>query len=146
MGWYIINAEIRKSSRIKIYICGFSGYLATVVCTQLFYDNTESRNNFFYNNGSLTAFLYSTAVFIFLLNLLKGKQFAASAAVLKLSGLTFGVYLIHPVFLYGLKIIFSGIGPAPLDTLVIFISAAILSFLSVFVISKIPMVKKAVGG
>ena len=146
LGWYVLNIEIKKHNRIKIYILGMLGYLATAICSQMFYDNTENPNNFFYNNNNMTVFLYSIAVFIFLHYLLKRKNYMASATVLKLSSLVFGVYLIHPVLLFALKIIFHDIGPAPIDTIVIFLSAIPLSFFSVFVISKIPLIKKVVRG
>lgn len=146
MGWYILNNNIKRRSYIAIYICGVLGYLATVVCTQMFYDNTQSPNNFFYANKSLNVFLYGIAVFIFLYNLLKRKNITSCEVVLKLSSFTFGVYLIHPVFLFGLKIIIHDIGPAPVDTVLIFICATLLSFFSIFVISKIPIIKKLIRG
>lgn len=146
MGWYILNTEINMLSRISIYICGLLGYLATAFCTQMFYDNTQSLYNFFYEGNCLTVFLYSIAVFTFLHYLLKRKNYKSNAAVLKLSSFVFGVYLIHPVFLFALKTVFSNIGAAPLDTLAIFIGATLLSFFSVFVISKIPFVKKVIRG
>ena len=144
MGWYILNKKIEKRSRIIIYICGFLSYLGTVVCTQLFYDNTLSPINFFYNNNCLTVFLYSVAVLTFLHNLLKRKNYTASDTVLKLSSYVFGVYLIHPVFLFLLKPIFRNISPAPLGTVIIFLSTTFLSFFSVFIISKIPLIRKVV--
>ena len=146
MGWYILNAEIKMRSRITIYICGLLGYLATAVCSQMFYDNTQSLINFFYESNCLTVFLYSIAVFTFLHYLFKTKSFTTNAPVLKMSSLVFGVYLIHPIFLFALKIICNGIGPAPLDTVVIFACTTLLSFFSVFIISNIPFIKKIIRG
>lgn len=146
LGWYIVNIGIEKRTRIAIYIFGLLGFITTIVCSQLFYDNTQSPNNFFYENRSLAVFVYSLAFFTFLYNLLTIKNYTASAAVLELSRLSFGVYLIHPVFLFALKIIIHDIGPAPLDTIVISICATALSFFSIFVISKIPLIKKLIRG
>lgn len=146
LGWYFLNAEIQKRTRITIYICGVLGFWATVICSQIYYDNTKGPINFFYDNNSLAVFLYSIAVFTFLHNLLMRKNFKANTTVLKLSSLVFGVYLIHPVFLFTLKNIFRNIGPAPLDTIAVFLGATPLSFFSVFVVSKIPIIKKMIRG
>ena len=146
LGWYILNKKIKKRSRTTIYICGVLGYLATVICTQMLYDNTQSPNNFFYDSNSLAVFLYTIAIFTFLYNLFERKNFTQNAVVIKLSNLVFGVYLIHPVFLFALKIVFHDIGHAPLETVVIFAIATLLSFFSVFAISKIPLIKKLVRG
>ena len=84
MGWYILNKEISIRSQITIYICGVLGYLATVVCMQLFYDNIKSLVNFYTEYNSLTVFLYSITVFTFLHSLLKRKNFMTSAVLLKI--------------------------------------------------------------
>ena len=146
LGWYILNAGIKKRSRIALYICGVLGYLVTVICSQMFYDNTQSPNNYFYGNNSLNVFLYSIALFVFLYTLLNNRNYTASAAVLKLSSLVFGVYIIHPVFLFAVKYIIHDIGPAPLDTILIFFIATLQSFLFVYIISRIPIIRKLVRG
>ncbi len=146
LGWYIQNVEIKKTSRILLYISGIFGLVTTFICTQIFFNSSESVNNYFYSNDSLNVFLYSIAIFTFLQNLFNNNTFHANRFVLMLSNLTFGVYLIHPVFLFGFKIICKGINCSQFAIFVIFLSSIIVSFVSVYIISKIPVLKKLIRG
>ena len=145
-GWYILTAEIKNHHRITLYVGGLLGYLGTFVLTQLFFDNTHGESNFFYANNSLNVFLYSIGMFTFLHHIFKNKNFLKTSIISKISSFVFGVYIIHPVFLFVFKTLFRNIGHSPLETLIIFFSATATSFLSVFAISKIPVIKKLIRG
>ncbi|MBP3645017.1 MAG: acyltransferase family protein [Clostridia bacterium] len=144
LGWYILNVEIKKTNRIFLYISGLFGLFTTFVCTQVFFNSSVSVNNYFYSNDSLNVFLYSIAIFSLISYLFKKNTFPSNRFVLSLSNLTFGVYLIHPVFLFGLKIICKGINSSLFEIIVIFLGAIIASFVSVYIISKIPVLRKLI--
>lgn len=144
LGWYILNVEIRKPNRVKLYVCGLAGLVMTFACTQVFYNPSQSADNYFYSNNSLNVFLYSGALFMLFTYLFKQKAYRSNRFVLTLSKLTFGVYLIHPVFLFAFKTVCKPIGSSPVEMIVIFLGAAAASFASVFVISRLPVVKKLI--
>ncbi len=146
LGWYVLNVEIKKPIRIFLYIVGLFSFVITFLCTQLFFNSSESVNNYFYSNDSLNIFLYSTAVFVFLQYLVNNHMFSVNSYVIILSNLTFGVYLIHPLFLFGFKLIYQGISNSLISTLLIFLCAILASFVSTYIMSKIPGLKKLVRG
>ena len=146
LGWYMLNVEIKKPSRVLIYISGLLGLFAAFSCTQVFFNSSENAINYFYSNDSLSVFLYSIAIFTFLQNYFNNNTLPVNRFILKLSNLTFGVYLIHPVFLFGFKIICNKMNCSLFEIFVIFFGAVIASFISVYILSKIPVLKKLIRG
>ena len=142
MGWYIVRVGLKKITRIIIYVAGLLGALTTFVCTYFYY--IKEMNCYFIENNSLNIFFYSLAIFVFVHYLFKNRQITLGKFSLKMSKLTFGVYLIHCIFLFALKMICENIENSLLAIFVIFVGGVGLSFVSVFVMSKIPLIKKMV--
>lgn len=145
LGWYISNVNINKNRRIAIYCTGIVGLIATVICTQLFFNDPENMSNQFYSNDMINVLCYSVAVFIFLYYRFKNTDFSKKHTyILTLSTLTFGVYLIHCVYLFVFKAITSKLSNAPIEIIITFICTAVFSFITAFVMSKIPFIKKLI--
>lgn len=142
LGWYIANVEFKKVTRIIIYIGGIAGLLSTFVGTHFHYGN--ERGNYFVSNNSLNVFLYSLAIFVFVYYLFKNRNIVLSKFWLKTSKLTFGVYIVHCIFLFVLKLICNVISSVLLQILTVFIGCIALSFVSVFIMSKLPLIKKLI--
>ena len=115
---------------IEIYVCNLysvkQGTLSTILNTPF----------------SVNAYVTAACVFVIVKNLgLKEKRVSGV-----LSGLTLGVYLIHPFFLklyqdFGGNTLFA---PAILAIPAVTLSAVLLSMAAVFLISKIPVLRKVV--
>lgn len=144
LGWYIVNVGMSKRLRAVIYTGGILGLIATFVGTQFFFE--VERPNYFYENNSLNVLLYSTAVFTFTHSLFENNGITLGPFAVKMSNLSFGVYIIHCMYLFGFRRICNGIGSAPLAIFAAFAGSVVMSFVTVFFMSKIPLVKKLVRG
>ena len=144
LGWYMTNVEIPKAARRWIYVLGGAGLLFTVLGSQFLTTYTQRVFEVFYSCKSLNIFAYSAAAFLFLNRRLsenESPRFAGSFAAL--AKRTFGVYLLHPLLLkLAEKFAFTSnvFIRIPLDWAV----ATVGSFLIVFLLSKIPLLKKLV--
>ena len=146
LGWYILNVDVKFKHRICVYIFGIVGFISTFVCSQVFFDASYSENNYFYSNNSLNVFMYSVAIFMFLHWNLKKKGFVSNKFILTLSSLVFGVYIVHPIFLFVLKMVVAIIDYSFIKILIVFLCAVPLSFFFVYIASKIPFIKKLIRG
>ena len=93
---------------------------------------------------SVTAFIGAAAIFLLLRDGVSGRRTKICG---KLAGLTLGIYLIHPLFLriYGWLGGTTLFAPAAIAVPLIIVLITLISGAAVYVLSKIPVVKKIVG-
>jgi len=144
MGWYIVNVGLTKKLRVLIYVAGVASLVTTFITTQLFYSPEESH--YFHSNDSLNIFIYGVSIFTFVYQLFKKNEAPLSSFWIKISNLTFGVYLIHCIYLFIFKFISERFDSSVIGIIVTFTGSVLLSFITVFIISKIPVVKKLIRG
>lgn len=94
---------------------------------------------------SVTAFIGAAAIFLLLRDGVSGRKQEELSG--KLAGLTLGIYLIHPLFLriYGWLGGTTLFAPAAIAVSLIVVLITLISGAAVYVLSKIPVVKKIVG-
>ncbi len=94
---------------------------------------------------SVTAFIGATAIFLLLRDGVSGRKQEELSG--RLAGLTLGIYLIHPLFLriYGWLGGTTLFAPAAIAVPLIIVLITLISGAAVYVLSKIPVVKKIVG-
>lgn len=94
---------------------------------------------------SVTAFIGATAIFLLLRDGVSGRKQEELSG--RLAGLTLGIYLIHPLFLriYGWLGGTTLFAPAAIAVPLIIVLITLISGAVVYVLSKIPVVKKIVG-
>ena len=94
---------------------------------------------------SVTAFIGAAAIFLLLRDGVSGRKQEELSS--KLAGLTLGIYLIHPLFLriYGWLGGTTLFAPAAIAVPLIIVLITLISGAAVYVLSKIPVVKKIVG-
>lgn len=94
---------------------------------------------------SVTAFIGAAAIFLLLRDGVSGRKQEELSG--KLAGLTLGIYLIHPLFLriYGWLGGTTLFAPAAIAVPLIIVLITLISGAAVYVLSKIPVVKKIVG-
>lgn len=94
---------------------------------------------------SVTAFIGAAAIFLLLRDGVSGRKQEELSG--KLAGLTLGIYLIHPLFLriYGWLGGTTLFAPAAIAVPLIIVLITLVSGAAVYVLSKIPVVKKIVG-
>lgn len=94
---------------------------------------------------SVTAFIGAAAIFLLLRDGVSGRKQEELSG--RLAGLTLGIYLIHPLFLriYGWLGGTTLFAPAAIAVPLIIVLITLVSGAAVYVLSKIPVVKKIVG-
>lgn len=138
IGWYLTNIEINKKWRF--YCIGLFSLLINILYVQITKDCYNG-----YSNMNPLILLYSVAVFI-ALNC--GKRWTPNSRLKNLieilSKLSFGVYMVHLLFQTVFCTIFKYTKLPLLYILICYAVVIVLSFVSCFVASKIPLVKKLI--
>lgn len=139
-GWYIVHVGIRqKWQRIIIYLLGIISLMIAILCVCYI-----GNYNDVYQYIGAPVFIYSVCVFL-ALNSIKFKFKEKTAQnVVKLSKLTFGVYLIHVLVISVITALFPYTKYSFLYIVVSFGAVVIISFLISFVLSKIPLLKNLI--
>lgn len=144
LGWFLTNVEITRKSRRILYGCGLLGLAATILFTQIFFDYSTKISNYFHTVAALPSFFYCVGAFVAIYYGFKGKDLSGHPALLKLSRLSFGVYIVHSAILSICLELTSFIHVIALRILVSFVCAAVASFVATFCMSMIPGVKKLI--
>ncbi len=136
-GWYIVHIGI--SQKIKRYIIYTASTLSMLII--IFYVNLTKNYVFAYSNSNILVFLYSIGVFLAINNLnIKSN----SKLFTKISNCSFGIYLIHMAVLTVVNYFLPNDIIAPYYMLIIFIIVFLISFCLIFLLSKIPILKKLI--
>lgn len=144
IGWYLYNFRLKKPLNITLFVLGALSLIYTALSTYFLTEKfgTAVTN---YRDTSLNVLLIGVAFFLAIQALCKktdGGIFARP--VLSASKLTFGVYLIHELFVtLFLNIIPVSIFPL-LRIFIVWLTVVICSFIAAFAISKIPFIKKVI--
>jgi surface polysaccharide O-acyltransferase-like enzyme len=149
LGYYINKIEIKKIYRIVLYMFAISSVIANVYLTRHISLSRMKFEGFFYNYLSLTTIVTAAALFV-LFKYIEWQRAISNIKTLNainyLSSISFGVYLIHAMFLDVIKeknyieVVYSNVGyilGMPIITLII-IS---LSVIAVYIIKKLPYIK-----
>lgn len=140
VGWYIVHVGIKKKIyKNLIYTMGGLSALLLIVLTQI----TKDYENVYANLGVFT-FLYSVSIFLLINDLYSARVARPSKAVMLFSGLSFGIYVIHPMFVAVLREILSDALHPLLGLLIKYVVALLLSLGVSYVISKLPILKKLI--
>jgi len=144
LGYYLYSNEIKHKK--TLYIIGAGATLYTILSTQIFSNilNTPVAN--FYDYNSFNVMLSASAIFIFFKDIVSKIKISklSGKIITTISNCSFGIYLIHEFFnMYFIRIgfistLFNPLLSIPVITLVIFI----LSFVIIYIISKIPVLNK----
>lgn len=142
-GYLVGNLPAIKHFRI-ISLFTISMFLFSIFITRklVFVFETHNQDTILVSNLSLPVATISLLIFYFLSHLHHQILQKFSSVLLKLSSLTFGVYLIHPFWLETLKTI--PVSNYWLWFISVFLSATLLSFSSVWLISKIPLLRRVI--
>ena len=136
LGYYLYNVAFEKRHRITIYIFGVLSLFATV------FGAIFINFDIFFSYGTITVFVYSMAVFVFIKELSKNK--VSPEKLTLFSRLSFGVYLLH-AFILG--IVFRYLPHFEMPYLfipLIFVVVTVITYGICFIISKIPFIKKLI--
>lgn len=141
LGYYLRERDFSKKSRTVIYALGIASYGFTIIGTILATKWKATPNPIFFMYYAPNVLLMATSIFVFcksLFNKITLSQKKASV-IYYLSSCTFGVYLLHPLFLdllsnYGIGIRLSTVIPITLGI-------CIACFIVTAIIKKIPIIR-----
>ena len=144
IGWYIANIEIKKKHRYILYIVGAVSFLTTVLSIQLLSERIPTIYDVVYSNLNVNILFSSIAVFVAIYYFFKDRNYEKySAIATKLSSLTFGVYLLHPLFLMTICRMYN-MQSALLQIFLNWLIATVGALALTYILSKTPYVKKLV--
>lgn len=146
LGRFLHENELSKKSRLVIYLLGIAGTAFTIIATLLISQKTGMLNEAFYGNMSLGVSLEAVAVFVFFKYNVRGKVSEKTEKILaRASKCTFGVYLVHLLFIDTFSKVFGFTIKSRhpvLSFIVVFCFVAACSAVTSFILNLIPGVKK----
>jgi surface polysaccharide O-acyltransferase-like enzyme len=98
LGWLIVNYEPGRSQKIFLYIVGSLSCVVSIVCTQLFFPAIPTIRAYMYSGNGVLQFFTGLGMFV-LLSDLCGKRKTESPRIIRISDLSFGVYIVHVAIL-----------------------------------------------
>ncbi len=101
LGYWLHNHDFSKRERSFIYIMGIVSTVVVFVGTYVLSMRDGCHNEDIQSDNNLFTCLQGIAIFVWCKQYFKGKQLKESTCkfMLDISGLTFGVYMVHVVFL-----------------------------------------------
>ena len=141
LGWYINNYEL-KNKRI-IYILGLFGVLITIMGTYIL-SNTIGKALQMYEYLYINVLFQTVAVFVIIKD--KFKNMHTNNLINSISKYSLGIYAIHALIVTIMYKILEKINIdfALINIPIVFIVSFVLSYISSFILSKIPVLKKVV--
>lgn len=146
LGYYLYTYSITKKVQNISYLLGIGSVLACIIGTSLYSIRLNVPNGILYDYFMVTTFFASAALFIFFKYQIARLNWSDKSVktIQSISMFTFGVYLIHAVFLSHFKKIgfdtlsFNAVLSVPVIAAIIFL----LSLLVTVLIRKIPFIHK----
>ena len=140
LGWYIVHVGItEKHQKTIVYFTGLAA-LAFIICYAQFTGDHEAV----YEYIGAPVFLYSVSIFLLLNDIKFNFNERAANITAELSKLSFGVYIIHVLVLDTFNKILPYSGHCAFSLPVRFVTVSGCSFLCIYVMSKIPFIKKLI--
>lgn len=141
LGHYLKNKTFKPSIRKTIYFFGLISWICVIVFTHFKSFLGNRADTFFFDNLSLFTLIEAIAIFTFINHRFKNYKSKYSSLIIKISNLTFGVYLIHILIrqffqnYLGIDSYTMGVGiGVPVLSIITFICSLALTW----VINKIP--------
>lgn len=114
LGYYLANVELSKAKRCLIYIFGFVGWVIHFAGTIFLSAGQSDINMTFKGYTKIPSILQSIACFVLIKELFTRSHLISSKIafakiqkiITQLSGLTFGIYLLHYYFVSAIPMIF----------------------------------------
>ena len=140
LGWYIVHVGFPKAQKYLICAAG----IISVILTVLYVRTTHDYGNA-YDNLNLFILLYASGVMILLSGSIRHElSTKTKKALILLSRMSFGVYIIHPLLITIAKLIVPYHAQPLRYMLLLYLVVVCLSFLICYLFSKVPLARKLV--
>jgi len=143
-GYKIYNESIKGKK--LVYILGIISLIFTIVSTSIFSNLLKNPVHNFYNYNTINVYLYSIAIYMFFKDYISkiNLNILFQRLINILSKCSFGIYLVHDIILIYLQrynlypLGLNNLLSIPIYTLIVYI----ISFIIIYLISKIPKINK----
>ena len=144
LGWYVTHIRINGKQRKILYLLGAAGLLFTITATYIITDPKTVVNETFYRNTGINIILYALGTFVFLNHTFRNiENKTAVKFITVLSSLSLGVYMIHAFIVEKVHVLHLSkriVFLLPAN----FLLTAVISIAIVYIISKIPLLRKTI--
>ena len=147
IGHYLNTNSISRRVKYVIYILAVLSFIGAAYFTSVVSHKLGRTEGFFYDDLHLFMLIQTVAIFIFIKDHCKDYSSRTRRVIINLSNCSFGIYLVHPLFMYlcndYLTLNSSSFNPIffiPVFAIIIFF----LSYALVKMVSLIPYLKKVV--
>ncbi len=153
LGFYLGRYDQSKKLRIIIYTAGIIGAAATILRTNAFAFEQEQFSSYAFGYATPNVLAMAIALFVFFKYFItkrqeQNEQFSPGRLLKQISWTSFGIYLVHPLFLDLIRRYFQNgdevlVHPAigiPIQVVI----GLFLSLITVTILSKIPYVKRII--
>ena len=147
LGYYLYSSSFGKRVKHFIYLLGIVGLVGSALCTHVCSHYLGYTYGYFYDDIHPFVMLVAVAVFVFAKEHCKAYSPSVRRVIVEFSNCSLGIYLVHPLFMFGLNdylsinsSTFNPVFSIPVLATLIFI----LSYLLVKLVSYIPYLKKTV--
>lgn len=144
LGYFLHETTLQKGGKISLYIGGIIGTLSTIVLTSAL-STKNGYDQTFYSYFSVTVLFEAVSLFYFVKqHTRKNYHFdKVNQIITVFSKNSFGIYLIHPLYIRLIKSL--GLLVLPLPTVftvpLISLSVLLLSLISSVILKRIPFIK-----
>ena len=146
IGWYLTTFPLSKSKRRLIYILGIISVIFLIGVSLAYINYIPELSSYLYDGDGIFGLLYAVAVFVLIVYHFGDKE-NKYPIIKKLSKFTFGIYIMHALFL---EIFARFILPYSqftlqipiLYALIIFAFTFAMSFITVLLVSKVKYLRK----
>ena len=146
LGYYLSKFEISRKTKLWIYILAAISILFQIIGTSIVSWKLNVAHQLLYKNYTPNVAIQATAVFLIIKDMTPKIHFSerAKSIIFTLSRYSFGIYLVHALFnQFFSKIGFTPTHFNPLLTIPLrAIITFLLSFLIIWVLDKIPIIRK----
>lgn len=144
LGHYLHTYEIKREHKLIAYALGTVSVIATIAGNSYMSLKAGIAQEAFFDYMMPTVLFSSVMVFLLFKDRADSFEKGNKSVIVSMSKLTFGMYLIHDLFIIAFKnmglstVMISPIVAIPLVAVIIFV----LSYLCVFILNKIPVINK----
>ena len=147
LGYYLYSSSFGKRVKYFIYLLGIVGLVGSALGTHVCSHYVGYTYGYFYDDMHPLVMLVAVAVFVFVKEHCKAYSPSVQRIIVDFSNCSLGIYLVHPLFMFGLNDYFS-INSSTFNPVFFILVLAtfifLLSYLLVKVVSYIPYLKKTV--
>jgi len=145
LGWYLSTFQLKRIQRVFIYSIGYISAVLGIIVVQFYYTSIPNIRGYLYSELAFVPMVFGVAIFVMIIQLC-GDRITNSKKVIALSSYSFGIYIIHVLYLELFTNVIIPYESFPYGVILyitaLYVFVIMASMLTVACIGKIPYIKK----